>query len=131
MDKKEIATTAFCKGCNCCQSVVAAFQKETGISEAELLRLASSFGAGIGGLLEVCGAVSGMCMVLGAAKGYGENPSPAEKSLHYARIREAAARFTDRYGSLLCRDLKKEDTRVSCKELVAFAAGITEEFLQN
>ena len=131
MDKKELATKSFCDGCNCCQAVVDAFLEETGLEKEATLRLASSFGAGIGGLMEVCGAVSGMCMVLGAAKGYGKETTPAEKSLHYARIREAAARFTDKYGSLLCRDLKKDENRVFCKELVGFAAEVTEEFLQN
>ncbi len=131
MNTQEKAKKAFCEGCNCCQAVLAAFQNEMGMDPDALMRLSSSFGAGIGGLMEICGAVSGMCMVLGKETGYGQNPTPAEKSLHYARIREAAAQFTEKHGSLLCRDLKKGDARTPCAELVGTAAAITEAFLKT
>ncbi len=132
MNKENIAKKYYEEGYNCCQAVVAAFQDEIGVDFDTLLRLSSSFGGGMGGLGEVCGAVSGMFLVLGAMTGYDSSSDPSEKQIHYARIREIARQFEEKHGSLLCRTLKSPETgRVSCGELVACAASLTEEFLAN
>ncbi len=132
MDKNTKAKTLFSDGCNCCQAVAMAFADEMNTDTDALMRLSSSFGGGMGGLGEVCGAVSGMFMVLGATEGYGTNAVPADKQLHYARIRAAAEMFCEKYGSLLCRELKSpEGGRTFCAELVGFAAELCTDFLQK
>ena len=55
----------FLKKCNCAQSVFCAFCDETGMDESTAMRISSSFGAGMGRLREVCGAVSGMFTTTG------------------------------------------------------------------
>ena len=64
------ACNNFLNGCNCAQSVLCAFTDITGLNEKTSMRLASSFGGGMGRLREVCGAVSAMFMIAGILKGY-------------------------------------------------------------
>ncbi|MEN6490015.1 MAG: C-GCAxxG-C-C family protein, partial [Smithella sp.] len=59
------AMELFRRGYNCAQSVFAAFCEDMGIDFETALKLSSSFGAGMGRLREVCGAVSGMFAVVG------------------------------------------------------------------
>jgi len=103
--KAQKALDYFFGGYNCAQSVFAAFHEEMGLGEAEALRLASSMGGGVGGLREVCGAFTGMSLVMGALRGYDTPDDPEAKKDHYARIQALGARFSDAYGTLICRDL--------------------------
>ena len=63
------------RGFNCSQSVLAAFADVTGLSQEESFRIAAGFGRGAG-TGEICGALSGAMMVLGAM-GYGEKEAAA------------------------------------------------------
>ena len=63
------ARALFEQGYNCAQAVFLAFCDETGFDEKTAARIASSFGGGMGRLREVCGAVSGMFLVLGTLYG--------------------------------------------------------------
>ena len=65
MNKADSAEELFRMGYNCSQSVYAAFAEDLGMSVEEAAKRASPFGAGFGKLREVCGAVSGMVLVLG------------------------------------------------------------------
>ena len=67
IDRVEKAKELFLKGFNCCQAVFAAFADKYGISEELALRLSGAFGAGFGGLREVCGAV---CSMAGLASSF-------------------------------------------------------------
>ena len=68
MDRGEIAKGYFLKGYNCSQAIVLAFSDRTGLDEHTGAKLASSFGGGMGRMREVCGAFSGMLIVLGDRK---------------------------------------------------------------
>ena len=70
MDHEMKAAQLFSDGYNCAQAVAAAFSDVTGLDEKRSARMASSFGGGMGRMREVCGAVSGMLMVLGLLYGY-------------------------------------------------------------
>ncbi|MBQ7032351.1 MAG: C_GCAxxG_C_C family protein [Clostridia bacterium] len=132
MKKSALAEQYFSEGCNCCQAVLLAFAHETGLDRDVLARLSSSFGAGMGGLGEVCGAVTGMLMVLGADGGYGYPADSNAKAPHAAYVREAADTFKEQFGSYLCRELKfGERDRAYCTELVRFAAALCEQLLET
>ena len=103
--KVQRALDYFNQGFNCAQSVFTAFHTEMGLSEREALRLSSSLGGGVGGLREVCGAFSGLSLVLGALQGYDSPTDMDAKKAHYARIQAQAERFKAEYGTLICRDL--------------------------
>ena len=93
MERKELAEEYFLQGYNCTQAVVLAFADLTGMRKEQLLKIASSFGGGMGRLREVCGAVSGMFIVAGLLYGYGTSFDDTEKAAHYSRIQELAAEF--------------------------------------
>lgn len=143
----KIAKDYFTKGYNCCQAVVAAFSqedffKESGLTLETAVKIASSFGGGMGRLREVCGAVSGMFFIAGLKRGY--NPEETEsdnKKSHYELIQEMAKEFKELNGSIICRELlglsnKGPDSPVPekrtdeyykkrpCGELVEIAANI-------
>ena len=67
------------------------------------------FGGGMGGLRSVCGAVSGMFMVVSALRGYDDAADTEGKKRLYAREQAMAARFAEAYEVLDCRDLLKRN----------------------
>lgn len=142
-----IAEQLFIQGYNCSQSVFTAFSDELGLDRETALKLASSFGGGMGRLREVCGAVSGMFMAAGLKYGYSDQKDGSAKAEHYRRIQELAQRFKEDNGSIICRELldlpNGPDTpipeartpsyynRRPCAELVKSAAGIMEEYMKE
>ena len=147
MARKEKAAELFESGYNCAQAVILAFSDLTELDEKTLARLGSSFGGGMGRLREVCGAVSGMFAVAGLLYGYDGAEGGTEKAEHYARIQQLARRFSEKNGSIICRELlgleKKTDTpepeartaefykKRPCRELVGDAAEILEGFIKS
>ena len=105
MDHGALSKEMFCKGYNCAQAVVAAFHEELGMTESEAARLSSSFGGGMGRMRETCGAVSGMLLVAGLLWGYGTPGDDEAKAAHYRLVQEMTAKFRERTGSLICREL--------------------------
>lgn len=101
----ERARDLFLEGYNCSQAIVGAFCEELGLDTETALKLSSSFGGGMGGLREVCGALSGAFMVAGLLKGYSSPTDKAAKLAHYDLIQKIAERFREEEGTLLCRDL--------------------------
>ena len=141
----EKAANNFRKGYNCAQSVLLAFADKVGLKDEEALRLASSFGGGMGRLREVCGAVSAMFMIAGFLKGYTEPNNDVVKADHYKLIQDLAAEFKLKHGTIICRELLGLDgTEFSpipsartdeyykerpCEEFIRCAAEIIEEEL--
>ena len=105
---RERATALFQEGYNCAQAVFCAFCDQTGLTLDEAARLSSSFGGGMGRLREVCGALSGAELALGAIQGYADPDDPAAKSAHYQAVRDLAERFRAQNGTILCRELLKD-----------------------
>ena len=105
MKKSEIAVENFKKGYNCAQSVFLTFAKDFGFDEETALKLASSFGGGMGRLREVCGAVSAMFAIAGLKKGYTSPNDDVEKAKHYEFVQFLAEKFKSEFGTILCRGL--------------------------
>ena len=85
-EKGDKAEQLFKEGYNCSQAVIGAFADEIGMDFETAVRLASSFGGGMGRMREVCGTVSAMFMIAGLKMGYSDPKAPQEKKEHYARI---------------------------------------------
>ena len=130
MTKREIGENYFKSGYNCAQSVVLTYADEIGIDKEKALLISSSFGGGMGRLCEVCGAFSGMLIVLGALKGYSENNNPTKKQEYYKVIQSLAEKFKNINGSIICRDLLASGKK-PCGQLVGDAIDILEEYLNN
>ena len=101
----EKAKALFTEGYNCAQAVFAAFSDVTGIDFETSVKLSSGFGGGMGRMREVCGAVSGMFMVLDAVEGYTSPTDNTAKMEHYAKVQKLAAEFKAENGSIICREL--------------------------
>ena len=109
MTRREIAVNYFKEGYNCSQAVLLAFQDVVGLSKEQCAMLASSFGGGMGKLREVCGAVSGMFMIVGLVEGYSDPKDADAKAEHYQKIQHLANLFTEQNGSIICRELLSGD----------------------
>ena len=154
-EREELARRNFTTGYNCAQSVVRAFDdvfEEHGVDPETAALLASPLGGGMGRMREVCGAVSGMLLVLGLAEGYNDPEAFDAKKELYEKAQALAGTFKDENGSIICRELLGLDAHglhmpVSeatpekrtesyygsrpCAELVASAARILGQHLEG
>jgi len=144
-DNPEYAIKLFKKGYNCSQAVLATYCEELGLNLETALKMASSFGGGMGGLREVCGAVSSMFMIAGLKYGYIDPEDSSLKQKHYELIQKLSQRFKEKNGSIICRELlgleihhdspmpesrtKEYYEKRPCEEYIKFAAEIIDEEL--
>lgn len=104
MTRQEKAKTLFLEGYNCSQAVLGAFCDVMQIDFETAMRLSSSFGGGVARMRHICGTCSAMFMVAGVVRG-NSVPSAELKSKHYALIQEMAKAFSERNGSIICREI--------------------------
>lgn len=109
------AVRLFKEGYNCSQAVFGAFADKYGMDEATALKLSSSFGGGMGRMREVCGAVSGMALVVGLETGSADGSDKDQKAYNYQVMRELADEFKKENGSIICRELLGLDKTVDEK----------------
>ena len=143
MNHAEKAHELFKSGSNCAQAVAVAFCDKTGLTESQAARMASPFGGGMGRMREVCGAVSGMYMVLGILYGYDDPQADTAKKQLYTQVQALAEEFKKESGSIICREILKNppsDPNPSprtaeyyamrpCERMVWNAARLMEEFI--
>jgi C_GCAxxG_C_C family probable redox protein len=141
----DLAKELFQKGYNCSQAVLAAFCDGTGMDIDTALKISAPFGGGIGRLRGVCGAVSGMLMVIGMKYGYTDSNDKEGKAEHYELVQQLVKQFENENGSIICRELLglsiKNDNPIPearnenyykkrpCIELVEQAAMILDEYI--
>ncbi len=139
MTKKFIARENFNAGMNCSQAVIVALAEDVGLSEDTAKAIACPFGGGFSRKREVCGAVSGMLMAIGLA-----HPEMNKMEM-YAYARKAMDEFSEKTGSIICRELlvgiTSDDTPIPsprteeyykkrpCAELVEIATAIAEKYI--
>ena len=147
MSRKETAIRLFKEGYGCAQAVLLAFSDVTGLSDEQAAAIASSFGGGMGRMREVCGGVSGMFMAIGLFFGYDEPDGAQATTELYSYVRALADKFKESEGSIICRELlagvktqpgpdpeprnTADYKKRPCPELVAYAAQLTEDFLNE
>ena len=101
----------------------------------------------MGRMREVCGGVSGMFMAIGLFFGYDEPDGAQAKKELYSYVRALADKFKESEGSIICRELlagvktqlgpdpeprnTADYKKRPCPELVAYAAQLTEDFLNE
>ncbi len=146
MTRVEAAEHLFNEGYNCSQSVFAAFSDYYGIDRDTALKLSASFGGGVGRMREVCGAVSGMCMIAGLETGSVKQMDDEGKKYNYEVVQHLSEEFKKLSGSIICRELlgldnntpqtatpeprtKKYYNTRPCAQLVKDAAEIIERVL--
>ena len=145
MTHSEKAAELFMEGYNCAQAVAVAFCDVTGLEPDFTAKISSGFGGGMGRLREVCGAVSGMFMVLSHLYGYDDPKADGEKKQLYARVQDLGNKFRALNGSIICRELldnPPSDPNPSprtaeyyaqrpCVRMVMTAATLLDEFIDE
>ncbi|MFN3412260.1 MAG: C-GCAxxG-C-C family protein [Exilispira sp.] len=103
--RTEIAKKYFLNGFNCAQSVLIAFNDIIKLDENILLKVASSFGGGMGKMQLTCGAITGAYMVLGFI--FGKDKEEDKKSLekNYFLVRKFTEQFIKHFNTENCKNL--------------------------
>ena len=147
-ERIEKAVALFKEGYNCSQSVVAAFADMYGFTQEQALKMAASFGGGIGRMRQTCGAACGLFLVAGLETGCTEGRNAEGKEANYKVVQQLAEEFRKRNGSLICAELlglaKNAPTPTTpdarngeyykkrpCVNMVEEAARIWCEYLEN
>ena len=120
------------KGYNCCQAVACAYCDLVGMDEETMFKAGEAFGAGMGGMQATCGAVSGAVLLAGLKNSSGDLKNPTSKGATYKLSKEIVARFREKNGSVICKELKGMDTGCplrSCDGCIEDAAAIAEAVL--
>ncbi len=105
MTRGQKAAAMFREGYNCSQCIIGAFADLLGEESATALKAAAPFGGGMGRLREVCGAVSGMFIVLGITDNALDVSDKEAKKALYEKVQLLAERFAKENGSIVCREL--------------------------
>ena len=103
--KIEKAVELFKEGYNCSQAVVVAYAEDYGFTREQALKMAASFGGGIGRMRQTGGAACGLFLVAGLETGCTEGRNPEGKEVNYKVVQQLAEEFRKRNGSLICAEL--------------------------
>ena len=99
------AVANFMAGYGCCQSVVAAFADLYGLDDILAKKIAAGFGGGIGRMRMMCGAVSGIVMLVGLHCGQTEGSDLEGKTACYKVVQELLEQSRQQNGSLICAEI--------------------------
>ncbi len=142
--KVEEAVSVFDKGFVCSQAVLSSYAGPLGLAPGMALKLAESFGAGMGCMGETCGAVTGAYMVIGLKYGRTRAEDVDAKEKTRALVREFNKRFKEKHktaggNQLLGQDITTTDSKkkiedeglfdTRCPLLVKDAAEILEALM--
>lgn len=148
---KSRARKNFSLGYNCAECVLEAVLEhvDTGLPR-EILKLATGFGGGVGLFGDICGAIAGAVLAVGAVYGRSKLPEGEGKEAIklavdqlygkpglYRISNQIPNKIKQKYGNTACRELTKKwhDTwlckehALSCRELITDAAGIAAEII--
>ena len=129
---------------SCCSGVLAAFAPDLGLEEELAAGLGRGMAGGVGSLGNVCGAVSGAVLALGAKMTNKDNIQNMEAGMKIMdTVKEFTARFEEQHSSIICRELLGYDISTpekrqaameakayaNCPEYVKSAAAILDEML--
>ena len=99
------AVDFFMQGYGCCQSVVAAFADLYGLDDTLAKKIAAGFGGGVGRMRMMCGAVSGIVMLVGLDCGQTEGSDREGKSACYKVVQELLEQSRQENGSIICAEI--------------------------
>ena len=102
---KEQAALYHAQGFNCAQAVACTLAPAIGLDPETAFALTEGFGAGMGGMTETCGAISGAVALMGWVMSEGMD-NPKTKGRTYKLSREVASRFKEKNTTTVCGELK-------------------------
>jgi len=102
------ASECWDRGFNCTESALRGVCYGMGIELPEVaLRIATPFGGGVGRCEDLCGALSGGVMGIGASMGRSE--ATGDKFASYNAAKKLHEQFLRAFGSSLCKELNHGD----------------------
>jgi len=102
-DIVSLANSYAANGFLCSESVLLAISNYLGVRNRLIPKIATGFGAGMGGREEVCGAISGGIIALGLKFGRSSPKKQEEKAYWFAA--ELLERFEKEFSHVTCREL--------------------------
>ena len=120
---------------NCAESVLRGVCHAQGIELPDIAKkMATPFGGGIGRAEDVCGAIAGGVLAIGAD--IGRTRAEGDKLRSYNAAGELHKKFLESFGSTSCKVLNKSDFkspehRVRCSRFVEECARFTIDILRK
>ena len=118
------------KGYNCAQAVVCTYADLLGVDEETAFRISEGFGLGMG-MQSVCGALSGVLMLLSLQNSGGTQAAGTTKRDTYAKACALEQAFRKEVGAIDCSEIKSPPAMCSCDGCVQHAAKLAEQYLLN
>lgn len=120
----------------CSEAILHTYNRHLNLGLSETaIRMASGFGAGLGGAKCTCGSLTGAVLVIGALKGR-VNASESEKEV-FDLTKELHDRFKEKFKATCCRVLTREvewgtpEHHEFCTRFVYGAVEILEDVLKS
>jgi len=127
VDRKELVRLArenFDGKLNCAEATSKAVADYFNVGRCGFPRAATAFGGGVARTGGTCGTVSGTLMGLGLLFGRDGGGDHRLLDRVYAMVHEFTDRFSERFGSMLCRELLSCDIGTTKGRLQAKKAGL-------
>ncbi|MBQ3451306.1 MAG: C_GCAxxG_C_C family protein [Selenomonadaceae bacterium] len=131
-DRINLANELHRKGYSCSQSVAVACADLIDVPKEILFRAAEGFGAGMGTMDGVCGALTGGLLIAGLKNSTGDLDNPKSKASTMKISRAMLTSFREKSGAIICRELKGVDTGkmiCSCPDCIKHGVEVVEENL--
>lgn len=124
MTQAEHAIKLFEDGFACSQSIFSAYCEQFGLDRELALKIADPFGAGMRGLSETCGAVTGAFMVIGLKYGRIRADDMLAKETTAIVVQEFIKKFKERNETIICKNLLGYDISIPEQSDQAEASGL-------
>lgn len=99
-------------GFACSQAILSTYGEKYGLTKNLALKIGDPFGAGMRGLSETCGAVTGAFMVIGLKYGRMNLEDTGAKEKTTELVQEFVKRFKARHSTIICRELLGHDVSI-------------------
>ena len=132
-DRIKLADELHRKGFSCAQSVAVACGDMVDVPKEILFKATEGFGAGMGTMDGVCGALTGGLLIAGLKNSTGNLANPKSKAATMKISKAMLTTFREKCGgAIICRELKGVDTGkmiCSCPDCIKHGVEVTENQL--
>ena len=133
-DRVKLADELHRKGYSCSQAVAVACADVVDVPKEILFRASEGFGAGMGTMDGVCGALTGALLIAGLKNSSGNLTAPKSKAATMKISKAMMTSFRQKCDAIICRELKGVDTGkmiCSCPDCITHGVEIVEEHFQS
>ncbi|MBR2774373.1 MAG: C_GCAxxG_C_C family protein [Selenomonadaceae bacterium] len=131
-DRIKLADELHRKGYSCSQSVAVACADLVDVPAEFLFKATEGFGAGMGTMDGVCGALTGALLIAGLTNSTGNLATPKSKGSTMKLSKAMLTSFREKSGAIICRELKGVDSGkmiCSCPDCIRHGVEVVEENL--